>query len=141
MNSRLARIALCCALAFGVLALGGCGLIFGQSNKPVMLGEADNGSSIQVKPQAYLVVELESNPSTGYAWQVVSPGPLRQDGEPEYVAPKQDPNNPTVGGAGTQRFNFVADESGSGQLRLEYRRSWETTAPAEKTWTVSISVN
>jgi len=95
----------------------------------------DDGAEIKLADGAEIVVELESNPSTGYSWQVVSSEGARQTGEVEYVGVDTD----VVGAAGVERFTFVREGSDAGVIALEYRRPWETTETPEDTWSLTIT--
>jgi len=121
-----------CLLALGLSFAGGCSQ--GASDA---LTEDDSDTAVVLQAGDQLTVRLISNASTGYQWVVVDEGPLVQAGDPVYEQPEADN---AVGAAGTQLFTFDAPEAGAGTLTLEYRRSWETTAPAEDTWTVDVTV-
>ena len=40
--------------------------------KDIQVAARDNGGRVELKPGQVLVVTLESNPSTGYQWEVVA---------------------------------------------------------------------
>ena len=132
-------------LAAGVVlllsvSLAGCGGVARMMGAgPILLNDADNGTTIEVAGGKRVIVNLSANLSTGYSWVLASPGPVEQQGEPAY-AEKEDPTGKVVGAGGTQTFEFIAKPSGSGELTLEYRRPWEADVPAEKTWSVPIEV-
>lgn len=71
-----------------------------------------------------LAVELDSNASTGYAWEMVEDGsPVL---EPAPVPARAEPAvAPMPGAPGTSRWRFRAVQSGTATLRLVYRRAWE----------------
>lgn len=120
-------------LAAGVaLAVVGC-----SSPGPTTLGENDNGTAITAKTGQQVVVELPSNPTTGFMWVVAESGPLTQVGEAAYESPAK-PG--VVGAGGTETFTFKAERAGSGKLTLEYRRPWEKDVAAEDIWSVTVTV-
>lgn len=121
-----------CMLAFGLSLAGGC-----SQGTPDALTEDDSGTAVVLQAGDQLTVRLVSNASTGYQWVVVDEGPLAQAGDPVY---EQSESDNVVGAAGAEVFTFDAPEAGTGTLTLEYRRSWETTAPAEQTWSVDVTV-
>ena len=84
-----------------------------------------------------LVISLESNPTTGYAWEVVDfeEGALEQDGEPEFKA-----DSKLVGAGGAQTFRFKAAEAGEIELKLLHHRSWEEDVEPLDTFTVQVVV-
>lgn len=83
------------------------------------VSEAQNGTTVTLPVGGILMVRLNANPSTGYAWAIAERPPiLGLDGQ-RY---DQDPSEPgMVGVGGKETFFFDADRAGRGTLRLEYR--------------------
>ena len=104
---RLKRIVLVMLAGGLALAVAGC------SSASSSLSEDDDGTEVTVKVGEKLVVELPSNPTTGFAWTVADDGPLAQVGEAEYAS---DAKPGVVGAGGTETFTFEAKEAGSGAL-------------------------
>jgi inhibitor of cysteine peptidase len=98
-------------------------------------GEDDSGGSVTLAVGDSITIELPSNITTGYSWQVADDGGLEQSGDPVYDAPNTD----AAGAGGTETFTFEATETGSGEIVLEYVRPWESVQPAE-TWTLDVEV-
>ena len=106
-------------------------VIYGQNlsatiPKQVVLTERDNGSSISVYKGQELVIELNSNPSTGYRWEVVESNENKnilrfmgmEFGEPEtnlFGAPQK------------QIIRFEVNDTGICSPKLVYQRPWEQT--------------
>ncbi len=111
-----------------------------QYAEEVQLTDSDNGASVKLRNGGELVISLESNPSTGFAWVIAEPAPaaLESQGDPEYVPPAG--ATPAVGAAGTEIFTFKATAEGSAELALEYRRGFEPDVPAEKTFSVTVEI-
>ena len=104
----------------------------------VLLDGGDSGSEVQVGIGQTLDVKLESNPSTGYSWQVVEvPDVLEQVGEAAFAT---EADGDVVGAAGTETLQFTALGAGTGTLLLEYRRPWETDAAAEEVFEITVTV-
>jgi len=103
------------------------------------LTNSDDGATIGLKTGQMLAVRLDSNPSTGYSWQVsqVNDAVLKQQGEPQFIRPADAP--PGAGGA--QVFLFSAAAGGSTTLMLVYRRSFEPEVAAAQTFTVQVTVD
>lgn len=94
-----------------------------------------------VKVGDIFLVEMASNPSTGYRWAMTN----RRDGlkciqlKKEQAFPASSTagsNSPSniVGAPGKQQWQFIAKCAGDVQVRFEYRRSWEaksTPAPIQ----------
>ena len=118
------------AATVALLLVAGC-----AKPKPMVLGEKDAGSVVENGAGQQFTVRLPSNATTGFRWVVADAGPVTQVGKSVYEAPQ---NSGAVGAGGTEVFTFKTGASGSGELRLEYRRPWEETAAAEKTWSVTV---
>lgn len=119
---------------FMVMALfSGCGT-HGTS-----LTNADNGKQITAKTGETLTLALDSNPTTGYSWQVleINNTILVQQGDPEYK--QASGTEGLVGSGGTETFRFNAAGAGTTTLKLGYMRPWESVPPIE-TFTVQVIV-
>ncbi len=103
------------------------------------LSDADSGKSVQLKQGEKLEITLESNPTTGYSWDVdsVDEGVLRMVGKPEYKAESK-----RIGAGGKTTFVFEAASSGKTTLKLVYHRPWEKGKKKEpvKTFEVTVEV-
>ena len=116
-------------------------LVAGCGTSTQTLEDAGDGTDVTLRTGDEIIVKLEAQMGTGYSWLVTddAEGTLEQQGEP--TTEKIDSGNTTaVGQAELQVFTFKAMKAGTGTLSLEYKRSWETTVPAEKTWTAEITV-
>jgi inhibitor of cysteine peptidase len=109
-----------------VAVLGACGGDDGGST--VVLDAADSLSEVSLDVGDQLAVELESNPSTGYSWEL---GPL-PDGLELVSSDLDEPGGSLVGAAGTQRFVFDVVGPGEGILRFEYIRVFDDPVVAEQ---------
>ena len=89
------------------------------------VGEADAGRNLMLRCGEILVVELPSNPTTGYSWRMLpfQQGLLVQRGEASYES------NPSskglVGAGGRETWKFRAVGNGSLKLTFSYARPWE----------------
>jgi inhibitor of cysteine peptidase len=111
------------------------------SAETVDVNEADNGGQVEVEMGKLLVVTLESNPSTGYRWELVenNDSVLKQFGQVEFKSSDTgDP--PMIGAGGWEIFHFKALSAGQTTLELVYHRSWEDAEPL-KTFTIQVIVN
>jgi inhibitor of cysteine peptidase len=154
-TKQLMNVAIACALLAVLLLAAGCASSDGAptSAEPdrggestvvpgggVVLGADDDGTAIELNAGQMLMVTLESNPTTGYSWEVseVDRSVLSQVGEAEFQeAPKEDEQ--MVGVGGTETFRF-ASAPGSTTLTLVYHRSWETNVEPVDTFTVEVTV-
>jgi inhibitor of cysteine peptidase len=124
--------------------LAGCGPIndlgTGKSAE-VALGAKDSGGQVEVDVAQILVLTLESNPTTGFRWEVVEAKDsiLRQSDEVEFeMVSEQDPPPPGTGGV--EVFRFEAVEAGETQLKLVYHRPWEKGVEPLETFSIQVVV-
>lgn len=105
------------------------------------VNEADDGGQAELEMGQILVVTLESNPSTGYHWEIskITNSLLVQLGEPEFK-PADTTEMPMVGTGGWEIFRFKAVRAGQTTLELVYHRSWEDAEPL-KNFTIQVNVN
>jgi inhibitor of cysteine peptidase len=130
------KIAHCVLLAAGLIllaAVSGCA-------KQVTAGDADQGRIVELVPGESLVLTLESNPTTGYSWQLVEvdEAVLKPKGEPEFKPSSG--SEGLVGAGGEEVFRFDAAGSGRTTLSLAYARPWEKDTPPLKTYTITVVV-
>jgi len=137
MHSHLIRITLLSPILFVLVgaSLASCGDDGGGDE--LRLGDTDNGKTFEVAEGGKVIITLESNPSTGFAWKVEIPAEpqLVLKGEPVYVAPTPTPE--MVGAPGKQVFTFEAKTKGTAVLQLAYVRS--SGAP-DRLYEVTITV-
>ncbi len=107
----------------------------------VAVDASSNGAQKEMTRDQVLTVTLESNPSTGYRWQVidVDPNVLRQIGDAEFQA--ADSNRGAQPGAGgTETLRFAAVNSGTTNLMLVYWRPWEKGVQPQKIFNLQVTV-
>lgn len=132
--SRLIRGAGLAALAGTVLLCSAC--------TPLTLTAKDNGALVQMHPGRTFKLILQSQPATGYRWEVVSldPAVLKQG---ETLALQQDPrlSSPGAGDPVTLVMSFEAVAPGHTQLRLAYHAALQQPGLAEQTYTADVTVH
>ena len=118
------------AILFAVVACG---------SGVVTLHEADNGGQVVLYKGQVLVVDLESNASTGYRWELaeVDDAVLEQTGH-EYQAGWFAVLSPGAGGKDVWRF--LARSSGSTTLTLEYKPGYKESAEPAGIFSVQVVV-
>jgi inhibitor of cysteine peptidase len=128
-----------------LMLLAGCGPIndasAGNRSDEVILNAKDNEGQIEVDVGQNLVLTLESNPTTGFRWEVVEveDAVLRPKGETEFrVASELDP--PPPGAGGVEIFRFETVEAGETLLELVYHRPWEEGVEPLETFTIQVIV-
>jgi inhibitor of cysteine peptidase len=110
------------------------------SAETVVVNDADDGGQVELELGKLLVVTLESNPSTGYRWELIenNESVLKQFGQVEYK-PSDTSDSPMVGAGGWEIFRFKAVSTGQMTLELVYHRTWEDVEPL-KTFSVQVIV-
>jgi len=108
----------------------------------VNIDENDDGSQVELMQGQILVVTLESNPTTGYSWEVVETQEsiLEQMGEAEFKQ-SETGEPPLVGAGGWEIFRFKAISAGQTSLKLVYHRPWEEGVEPVKTFSIQVIVN
>ena len=123
-----------------MLVLAILSFAFGES---LRLTEADNKRTNSITFGTEIIITLKGNPTTGYEWGVASfsTNKLQQVGGAQYrdAEQSQSGKEPRVGVGGRFVFKFKAIESGRADLKLVYRRSWETTA-YDKVYSVVLDI-
>ncbi|MCP4117526.1 MAG: protease inhibitor I42 family protein [Desulfobacteraceae bacterium] len=91
----------------------------------LLLTEEDSGITAEVNIETKIIIELPSNPSTGYRWEYANPDDnfIFQDGESIFI--ENDDCKYLVGCGGKEEFIFRASRTGNGIISLVYRRSFE----------------
>jgi inhibitor of cysteine peptidase len=118
-------------LSYALMALIFTGCATSKTPTKTLTAFDDNKQLTVVVGQTF-VVELPSNPTTGYRWnyRLAGGNVVEQIGEPFFqvgAAPVG-----TIGNGGTEYFTFRATQLGRQSLRMEYERSWEKdVAPAK----------
>lgn len=120
-------------LLFSIL-LSGC-----SSSNEVKLDIGDSGSQVEVKQGQVLAISLESNPTTGYKWEVlkINEEMLEQIGEAEFESSQ---SGDVVGAGGVETLRFKTVGVGTTYLELGYLRFWEEDVAPLLLYTLSIVI-
>jgi inhibitor of cysteine peptidase len=117
------------------------GLAACSATEPIVVNLGNSGATAVISAGDLLDARLESNPTTGYGWEVVDVDEsiLEQQEEPDYVASQGEPL-PVMGAGGYQVFHFKANQAGETTLKMVYRRSWETGVEPIHTFELTVVV-
>lgn len=74
-------------------------------------------------------IELESNPSTGYSWDLRLKAGKAKLVDEDFISSVSEPE--ICGAGGKEVFVFKAEESGTIEIEAQYKRSWESKPPAK----------
>ena len=97
----------------------------------------DPSQTINATVNGEFAIALDSNPTTGYSWNVSYDASLLSLEKEKYQPSEKEPG--LVGAGGTQYYQFKALKAGSTEINLTYLRSWEEEPIDQKVFTVEIS--
>lgn len=96
----------------------------------------DEEGVINTSVNQEFIIALDANPTTGYNWEEShDEARLRLVGE-EYKPEEKAPG--LVGAGGTQYFRFRAFKSGTAEITVTYKRSWEADHIEQKVFSINI---
>jgi inhibitor of cysteine peptidase len=121
-------------LLLATLLLVACG----QDNDDSASVYRQSGESVAVGVGQRFAIELDSNPTTGYSWQLTAP----PGGQVTLIDEDYTPAGPqTAGSGGVQRFTFEGTATGTTSLAFGYARPWETGVAPANTATFPVKVS
>lgn len=101
--------------------------------------DADDGNAVSMGKGESLRIALESNPTTGYKWNVkVSEQDILKNRGNDYTSECEDD---VMGCGGKEAWDFMAVAPGTATLEMLYYRGWEGESSATKTFTLNVSVS
>jgi predicted secreted protein len=104
------------------------------------LDAGDNGGHFEVSEGDDVVLRLAANPTTGYDWKVTSTD--RTFGYPTTTFTRD--SSGAIGSGGMDTFTWktsgVLSQVGTHNVKMEYRRSWDTTSPAANFYEFTVDV-
>lgn len=104
----------------------------------IQLTQPDSGSTVNAESGDRMVIQLPSNASTGYTWDIDE---IDRQALAYVENVYQDPQNGLVGQEGVQKITFEAVERGESELVLKYWRPQEGDSSIADRFTVTIVVN
>ena len=112
---------ICMAIGITLLAMSACeSMPRGVSKDAVMVGLADSGKLVRLTPGQQLVIQLESNPVTGFQWEInhkIDQTILLPDGSRFNQSSAQRNQQEEVG---SQYLRFRGQQPGRTMLELVY---------------------
>ncbi|MBN1857990.1 protease inhibitor I42 family protein [Candidatus Bipolaricaulota bacterium] len=104
--------------------------------------DAADGRAVMLSPGETLAIDLPSNPTTGYRWELIS---LEPAGIVDLVGAESgcyfadDVVSGGIGSGGIQRFVIVGEAAGQALVQLAYKRAWDDTPSNTFTLTVFVA--
>jgi predicted secreted protein len=104
---------------------------------PVKVVERDSGSMVDLRVGDQVEIVLDTNPTTGYVWEVASLDitVVRQVGDARFA-----PDSEAIGAGGTLTLVFEAIVPGEQVLSLIYHRTFEQDVPPARTFALDVLV-
>ncbi|GEM_PF-653969 len=105
----------------------------------VLLDRSNSGEEMDLAISDSVSVVLDSNPSTGFSWQLIdiSNENVLKNTNKEFRLPEIDP---PPGTPGEEVWTFEAIGAGTSTLSLEYSRPWEGGEKAVETFVLNVTV-
>lgn len=118
-----------------IMMTSGC-----ENANEIKVGSDANGQKITLQRSGDLAVRLESNPTTGFRWELTEcdKSVLAPQGEPQYEAASQ--NQKVAGGGGWETFQFKPQKAGQTHLKLVYHRIFEKGVEPARTFDLEVVV-
>ena len=109
-----------------------------DNNGPSVVNVTESGKQIELAPGDSLVVTLDSNPSTGFAWSIsaITDEGVINDVGSEFVGA----DTGMMGAGGQEVWTFEALDEGTSTIEMQYSRSWETSVEPAGTFNVTVVV-
>jgi inhibitor of cysteine peptidase len=135
------------ALALGLLIIAAVVGVTGASagngdGKSTTIDSSYSGTTVELAVGDTLIIELKSNPSTGFSWILVQNTDetvLQETGHDFILDETADP--PMPGSGGTEVWNFKALAAGETNISLEYSQPWDGGIKAEKTFDLKVVIS
>ena len=109
--------------------------VFASSNK---VFEYESSNTIDVEVGETFQISLNSNPSTGFRWQLDTVAVKLGIPEGKEGGDFQAPPNRDIGSGGKQLFTFEAKTAGKEELVFHYKRPWESNSDTTAVVTINI---
>ncbi len=95
-----------------------------------LLSSCDRACVISARAGKEFTIRLDSNPTTGYSWQLAEPydESIVRLLEAEYIPS----TTKRVGAGGEEKWTFQALKKGTAKISLKYARPWEINKPPAK---------
>lgn len=119
------------------ILLTACSASNHSDSASILLYEGHSGQVVELRIHETFQILLDSNPSTGYSWNIeqIDLDLLEQIGEPQFTSDSDLP-----GSGGTTVFMFQTIAVGQTMLRLIYHRTWEEDMPPLKTFEITVMI-
>ncbi len=110
--------------------------------KSISIDESANGKEVRISPSTSLKVTLESNPTTGFEWELVqiSDANVLEKSSNKYVGDFHLFGSGMVGAGGKEVWTFKALEKGHSTLYMEYSQPWDKGSKGAEKFSLTVVV-
>ena len=107
----------------------------------VWVTEEDSGGTVTIGMEDSLIVALDSNPTTGFEWALVSISntSVVTNVSNEYIPNPTPTGEPIVGSGGEEIWTFAPQAAGTSIIEMMYARPWESVEPAAR-FNITVTV-
>ena len=105
----------------------------------VRVDASDSGKEVKVRVGGELIVDLESNQTTGFQWQVAEISDQTVLGKVSNIYNAPEASAP-VGAGGIERWTFKGLKKGTARMSMEYSQPWQGGEKTAETFTLTIVV-
>ncbi len=121
------------------LCLFGCYSGGSVSPGEVSVDESYNGKTVEIAVGGTLTVTLESNPTTGFQWELasISDQAVLEKQSNTFETPE---DTGMVGSPGKEVWTFRALKKGTSTISMEYGRPWEGGEKGVETFTLNVVI-
>lgn len=103
----------------------------------IVMTEAQNNATVQVKLGNYIIVQLPENPTTGYQWNLTTTSGLQVTNTSYETSDK---TGKLMGAGGTRTWDITAVAKGEQKITAVYSRSWEPVTGNETGFMTTVIV-
>lgn len=111
------------------------------TGQEVWVTEEDSGGTVTIGMADSLIVALDSNPTTGFSWALVSISntSVVTNVSSEYIPNPTPTGEPIVGSGGEEIWTFAPQAAGTSTIEMMYARPWESVEPAAR-FNITVTV-
>ena len=133
------KLIIACALMATLVAVSACSSALGvMAPNKVQVDNSYTGKEVEIAQGGILTINLESNPTTGFVWELIDIGNknLIEFTNNEFEASETG----FIGGGGAEVWTFKALAKGKTTITMEYSRPWEGGEKAVEVFKLTVIV-
>lgn len=109
----------------------------------IQLDESFDGRTVTLRVGDRMELALAESASTGYRWRPapsprLASSPALREIDESFAAPDKRPAMP--GASGIRYIYFEAVGAGNADLEFEYRRAWQASTPAARSFRLRVEI-